>query len=58
MARNKFDIDETLESPFNINHLKRSMVYINRYKGQMILALSLSLIAVFLHPRLPSTCWT
>ena len=47
MARNKFDIDETLESPFNINHLKRSMVYINRYKGQMILALSLSLIAVF-----------
>ena len=28
MARNKFDVDETLETPFNIKHLLRAGVYI------------------------------
>ena len=28
MARNRFDIDEKLESEFSFEHLKRSMVYI------------------------------
>lgn len=46
MARNKFDIDESLESPFNIQHLKRSFVYIKKYKRQMILALTYSLLSV------------
>ncbi len=46
MARNKFDIDESLESPFNIQHLKRSFIYVKKYKGRMILALCLSLFSV------------
>ncbi len=46
MARNKFDIDESLESPFNIQHLKRSFIYVKKYKGKMILALCLSLFSV------------
>jgi len=45
MARNKFDIDETLEAPFSLRHFKRSGVYIKRYKWKMILAFVLSLIA-------------
>ncbi len=32
MARNKFDVDETLETPFNIKHLLRAGVYIGRHK--------------------------
>lgn len=32
MARNKFDIDENLESPFDINHFKRAMIYIRKQK--------------------------
>lgn len=46
VARNKFDIDESLESPFNIQHLKRSLVYVKKYKGKMILALVFSLFSV------------
>lgn len=42
MARNKYDIDETLETPFNLKHLKRSFVYIKKYRKLMIFALILS----------------
>lgn len=45
MARNKYDIDEELETPFDFRHLKRSFVYINRYKGRMAGALLLSAAA-------------
>lgn len=48
MARNKYDIDETLESPFDIKHLKRAMVYVSRYKKRMILSLTLSALAVII----------
>ncbi len=48
MARNKFDVDEELESPFNLEHLKRSFKYIGKHKFKMILALSMSLISVIL----------
>lgn len=48
MARNKFDVDENLESPFDIRHLKRAMVYVGRYKWRMILSLSLSALAVII----------
>lgn len=48
MARNKYDIDETLESPFDIRHLKRAMVYVSRYKKRMILSLTLSALAVII----------
>ncbi len=46
MARNKFDVDEQLETPFDIRHLKRSLVYVGRYKGKVALSLSLSAVAV------------
>ena len=45
MARNKFDVDEELESPFQIAHLKRASKYIGKHKGKMILALVLSALS-------------
>ena len=45
MARNKFDVDETLETPFDIRHLKRALVYCGRYKKKIFLALFLSALA-------------
>ncbi len=45
MARNKFDIDESLESPFDIKHFKRAMVYVKKYKKSIITALLLSAIS-------------
>ena len=51
MARNKFDVDETLESPFSFKHLKRAMKYVPRHSYQMLLALDLigiaSVVALF-----------
>ncbi len=46
MARNKFDIDETLETPFDIRHLKRALVYVKKYTKNIIAALLLSGVAV------------
>ncbi|MCL1789374.1 MAG: ABC transporter ATP-binding protein/permease [Oscillospiraceae bacterium] len=46
MARNKFDIDEELESPFDIRHLKRALVYAGRYKKRIALGIFLSLISI------------
>ena len=45
MARNKFDVDERLESPFQLKHLKRAGKYIARHKWKMIAALLLSALA-------------
>ncbi|PWV98523.1 ATP-binding cassette subfamily B protein [Paenibacillus cellulosilyticus] len=45
MARNKFDIDENLESPFNIKHFKRALVYIRKQQKPMIIAFLLSAIS-------------
>ena len=45
MARNKFDVDERLETPFQLKHLKRAGKYIGKHKYQMILALLLSALA-------------
>ena len=45
MARNKFDVDETLESPFDLRHLKRAFTYIGKHKYKMLLALVLSCLA-------------
>ncbi len=42
MARNKFDVDEKLETPFNFKHLKRAMKYVRRHRFKMLLALFLS----------------
>ncbi len=45
MARNRFDVDEQLETPFNIKHLLRAGVYIGRHKKKMILSLVFSAIS-------------
>ena len=45
MPRNRYDVDEVLETPFDFAHLKRSFVYIKKYKGKMITALVLSVFA-------------
>ena len=45
MARNKFDVDETLESPFQWKHLKRAFQYISRHRFQMLGAQGLSVLA-------------
>ncbi|MNW41318.1 putative ABC transporter ATP-binding protein [compost metagenome] len=45
MARNKFDIDENLESPFDIKHFRRALVYIKRQKKPMIVAFLLSALS-------------
>ena len=46
MARNKFDIDEELESPFDIRHFKRALVYVGKYKKRIALGIFLSLISI------------
>ena len=45
MARNKFDVDERLESPFQLRHLKRAGKYIARHRWKMVAALLLSAMA-------------
>ena len=45
MARNKFDVDEKLESPFQFSHLKMAGKYIGKHKYRMLLALLLSALA-------------
>ena len=45
MARNRYDVDETLETPFNIKHLLRAGVYIKRHAKKMILSIIFSAIS-------------
>ena len=49
MARNKYDVDETLEQRFDFKKLKRALVYVKPYTKLMILALSLTIIASILN---------
>lgn len=42
MARNRFDIDERLETPFSLSHLKRAGKYIKPNAGKMVGSLLLS----------------
>ncbi|MDR2559414.1 MAG: ABC transporter ATP-binding protein/permease [Oscillospiraceae bacterium] len=46
MARNKFDIDETLETPFNSKHLKRALVYTGKHKKNITAALIFSAFSI------------
>jgi len=47
MARNKYDIDEKLESSFNFNHLKRISKYLKPYRAKMAFTLLLMIITTF-----------
>ena len=44
MARNRYDVDEELETPFNFENLKKVMVYVKRRKGKMLVSLLLSAV--------------
>ncbi len=46
MARNKYDVDEVLETPFSMVHLKRAMKYVKKHAIKMIIALLCSATAV------------
>ena len=37
MARNKYNIDEELDAPFNWPQFKRSLVYVQKYKKAIAL---------------------
>ncbi|WP_059173808.1 ABC transporter ATP-binding protein [Bacillus sp. FJAT-27445] len=45
MARNKFDVDEELESPFRLAHFQRLLVYIKPYKKTILLTVLMMLLA-------------
>ncbi|HBQ64150.1 MAG TPA: multidrug ABC transporter ATP-binding protein, partial [Clostridiales bacterium] len=48
MARNKYDVDESLEASFNVRQLMRSLLYIRPVKGRMLGILLLTLSASFM----------
>jgi ATP-binding cassette subfamily B protein len=55
LARNKYDIDETLQTEFNVSHLKRLTRYIKPYRKDMamvILLMTLSSALGMLTPRI------
>jgi len=51
--RNKYDIDERLESPFSLRHLKRSFVYIKRHIKKMSVAFGASVASSILALSVP-----
>lgn len=53
MARNKYDIDETLESGFDLSQLKRLAHYVGPYKGKLIFAIILMLVSSALSMLFP-----
>ena len=45
MARNKFNVDEELETPFSFLHLKRLFGYLKPYKQKIVLTVLIMLVA-------------
>ncbi len=45
MARNKYDVDEELETGFNLSYLKRLLKYMKPYKTRIIISVILMLIS-------------
>ncbi len=45
MARNKYDVDEELETQFSLSHLIRLLGYIKPYKGLIVFTVFLMLVA-------------
>ena len=55
MARNKYNIDEELDAPFNWHQFKRSLVYVRKYRRQIIWMFALAIfssILALLTPRI------
>ncbi len=48
MARNKFNVDEELEAPFNWQQFKRAFIYVKRYKGMVAAMFCISIVTILL----------
>ena len=48
MARNKFNIDEELDVPFNWQQFKRALVYIKHYRKNIAMMFFFSCISILL----------
>jgi len=46
--RNTFNVDEELDAPFDIKHLKRALTYIKRYKRNYVKVFIISVISILL----------
>ena len=44
-VRNKYDVDETLETPFSFKHFKRAAVYAKKHTKWMVIALVSSIVS-------------
>jgi ATP-binding cassette subfamily B protein len=53
MARNKYNIDEELDAPFNWPQFKRSLVYVKKYKRAITAMFALAVIASLLGLVIP-----
>lgn len=58
MARNKYDIDETLQSEFSVAHLKRLGSYIRPYRKDMVITIVMMLISSALGMLTPKILMT
>ena len=46
MARNKYDVDEELDEPFDARQFRRVMRYVRPYSSRVIKALAISLTEI------------
>ena len=53
MARNKFDIDESMDSPFNFNHLFKTGKYLKKHLKEMIIAFLIGVAGMVLALLVP-----
>ena len=53
MARNKYNVDETLDQEFSFQHFKRAFVYVKRYKKLFFGAFFFSLASTILGLLMP-----
>ncbi len=53
MARNKYDVDESLESQFNFAQLKRLFSYVGPYRGTLVFVIIIMLLSSALGMLLP-----
>ncbi|MCH5273789.1 MAG: ABC transporter ATP-binding protein [Lachnospiraceae bacterium] len=53
MARNKYDVDETLESKFDFAQLKRLFSYVGPYRGTLVFVIVIMLLSSALGMLLP-----
>jgi ATP-binding cassette subfamily B multidrug efflux pump len=53
MARNKYDVDEELNTPFNMQHMKRLLAYVSPYKKKMGITVIIMLISSVVSMAIP-----